>query len=71
MKFIIAFSTLLGNISRMMCRQILKIPLEGHVQDYVGDDLEDDFEHVFSTTVRVSVWITWDMFCKGILCLQL
>ena len=45
MSFIIAFNTLLGNISRMMCRNILKITLEDHVQHYVEDDLEDYFEH--------------------------
>ena len=71
MSFIIAFNTLLGNISRMMCRNILKITLEDHVQHYVEDDLEDDVEHMFSTTIRMSVWITWDMLCTGILCLEL
>ena len=45
MSFMIAFNTLLGNISGMMCRNILKITLEDHVQHYVEDDLEDYFEH--------------------------
>ena len=71
MSFIIAFNTLLGNISGMMCRNILKITLEGHVQHDVEDDLKDYFEHMFSTAIRMSVWITWDMFCKGTLCLEL
>ena len=44
--------------------------LEDHVRHYVEDDLEDDFEHMFSTMIRMSVWITWDMLCKGILRLQ-
>ena len=45
MSFIIAFNTVLGNILRMMCRNVLKIMLEDPVQHYTEDVLEDDFDH--------------------------
>ena len=34
----------------MMCRKILKITLEDHVQHYVGDDLEDEVDHEYDSS---------------------
>ena len=39
MSFMITFNTMLGNILRMMCRNVLKMMLEDHVEHYVEDDL--------------------------------
>ena len=47
MSSMITFNTMLGIILRMMCRNTLKIRLEDHVQQYVADDLEHDFEYYF------------------------